>query len=140
LSQSSSAPANGPVGQPETTEPFASVDAQTQAELEDLVLRVREHLGMTIVFVTHDIESVYLGDRVIVLSKSPTNICQIDHIGLPSPRDQVSTKELPEFTTLRTRVARAIRGDLTREPEGPVPVEPYPANIEPAVWGKLPAR
>jgi NitT/TauT family transport system ATP-binding protein len=92
-------------------EPFASVDAQTRADLEDLVLRVRADLGMTILFVTHDIdESVYLGDRVIVLSKSPTTVKQIELVDLPSPRDQVSTKELPEFTALRTRVARAVRG------------------------------
>jgi NitT/TauT family transport system ATP-binding protein len=91
-------------------EPFASVDAQTRAELEDLVLRVRNHLGMTIVFVTHDIdESVYLGDRVLVLSKSPTVIQQVETVSLPAPRDQVTTKELPEFTALRGRVARAIR-------------------------------
>ena len=49
-------------------EPFASVDAQTRADLEDLVLQVRQHYDVTIVFVTHDIdESVYLSDRIIVL-------------------------------------------------------------------------
>ena len=49
-------------------EPFASVDAQTRADLEDLVLEVRRQYEVTIVFVTHDIdESVYLSDRVIVL-------------------------------------------------------------------------
>ena len=50
-------------------EPFASVDAQTRGDLEDLVLRVREEFAVTIVFVTHDIdESVYLSDRVVVLT------------------------------------------------------------------------
>ncbi len=45
-------------------EPFASVDAQTRIELEDLILRVRDNLGMTVLFVTHDIdEAVYLADR-----------------------------------------------------------------------------
>ena len=53
-------------------EPFASVDAQTRGDLEDLVLRVREQFGITILFVTHDIdESVYLSDRVVVLTHSP---------------------------------------------------------------------
>src|SRR5947199_8098581 len=52
-------------------EPFASVDAQTRGDLEDLVLRVREEYGITILFVTHDIdESVYLADRVVVLTHS----------------------------------------------------------------------
>ncbi|HEX7380555.1 MAG TPA: ABC transporter ATP-binding protein, partial [Nevskiaceae bacterium] len=58
-------------------EPFASVDAQTRAELEDLVLRVRAEFRMSILFVTHDIdESVYLSDRIVVLSKCPTRIMQ----------------------------------------------------------------
>jgi NitT/TauT family transport system ATP-binding protein len=92
-------------------EPFASVDAQTRADLEDLVLRVRDDLGMTILFVTHDVdESVYLGDRVIVLSRSPTTVAQVETVALPAPRDQVTTKELDEFIRLRGTVARAVRG------------------------------
>ena len=50
-------------------EPFASVDAQTRGDLEDLVLQVRDEFGITILFVTHDIdESVYLSDRVVALT------------------------------------------------------------------------
>ena len=53
-------------------EPFASVDAQTRGDLEDLVLRVRDEYGITILFVTHDIdESVYLSDRIVVLTHAP---------------------------------------------------------------------
>ena len=68
-------------------EPFASVDAQTRFDLEDLTLRVRDDYGVTIVFVTHDIdESVYLGDRVIVLSSGPCRVKAILPVDLPSPR------------------------------------------------------
>lgn len=43
-------------------EPFAAVDAQTRADLEDLVRRLWRERGITILFVTHDIdEAVYLG-------------------------------------------------------------------------------
>jgi NitT/TauT family transport system ATP-binding protein len=91
-------------------EPFASVDAQTRADLEDLVLEVRERYGVTIVFVTHDIdESVYLSDRVIVLTPSPTSVYEVLDIDLPAPRDQVLTKELPEFAQLRAHVWRSIK-------------------------------
>jgi NitT/TauT family transport system ATP-binding protein len=91
-------------------EPFASVDAQTRADLEDLVLRVRHHFGVTVVFVTHDIdESVYLSDRVVVLTPSPTTVLEILDVPLPRPRDQVATKELPEFAHLRAHVWRSIR-------------------------------
>jgi NitT/TauT family transport system ATP-binding protein len=91
-------------------EPFASVDAQTRGDLEDLVLRVREQFGITILFVTHDIdESVYLSDRVVVLTQSPTEVKEIVEVELPRPRDQIATKELPEFTHLRGHVQRLIR-------------------------------
>jgi NitT/TauT family transport system ATP-binding protein len=79
-------------------EPFASVDAQTRADLEDLV------------FVTHDIdESVYLSDRIVVLSAFPTSVQEVLDVPLPRPRDQVATKELPEFTQLRAHVWRSIK-------------------------------
>jgi NitT/TauT family transport system ATP-binding protein len=76
-------------------EPFASIDAQTREELEDLVLAVKQRFSMTIVFVTHDIdESVYLADRVVVLSQPPTRVLTVIDVPLPSPRDQIATKEL----------------------------------------------
>jgi NitT/TauT family transport system ATP-binding protein len=91
-------------------EPFASVDAQTRGDLEDLILRVRDEFGITIVFVTHDIdESVYLADRVVVLTHSPTEVKEIVSVPLPQPRDQIATKELPEFVELRAHVQRLIR-------------------------------
>jgi NitT/TauT family transport system ATP-binding protein len=91
-------------------EPFASVDAQTRADLEDLILQVRERYDVTIVFVTHDIdESVYLSDRIVVLTPSPTTVREIIRVELPKPRDQVETKELPEFAHLRAHVYRLIK-------------------------------
>jgi NitT/TauT family transport system ATP-binding protein len=91
-------------------EPFASVDAQTRADLEDLVLELRRRYGVTIVFVTHDIdESVYLGDRIVVLTPAPTSVQEICDVDLPEPRDQVETKELPEFARLRAHVYRSIK-------------------------------
>ena len=97
-------------------EPFASVDAQTRGDLEDLVLRVREEFAVTIVFVTHDIdESVYLSDRVVVLKHAPTEVKEVIDVDLPFPRDQIATKELTEFTQLRGHVYRLIK----REQEEP---------------------
>ena len=91
-------------------EPFASVDAQTRADLEDLVLEVRSQYEVTVVFVTHDIdEAVYLSDRIIVLTPSPTEVREVLDVGLPRPRDQVATKELPEFARLRAHVWRTIK-------------------------------
>ncbi|MFT4468875.1 ABC transporter ATP-binding protein [Arthrobacter sulfonylureivorans] len=96
-------------------EPFASLDAQTRAELEDLVLTLRHRYAVTVLFVTHDIdESVYLADRVLVLSKAPARLVENIEVTLPEPRDQISTKETETFVQIRGHVARLIRsgGDL----------------------------
>jgi NitT/TauT family transport system ATP-binding protein len=91
-------------------EPFAAVDAQTRADLEDLVREVRERLGVTVLFVTHDIdESVYLASRVIILSSSPTVIQEDLVIDLPDQRDQLETRALPRFTELRHHVYEQIQ-------------------------------
>jgi len=91
-------------------EPFGSVDAQAREDLEDLVLRVRRERDITILLVTHDIdESVYAGDRVIVLSAGPGRVRADLPVSLPEPRDQIATKELPEFVRLRTEVSRLVR-------------------------------
>lgn len=91
-------------------EPFAAVDAQTRADLEDLVRAVWEKFGVTVLFVTHDIdESVYLGQRVIVLSMRPTVVQEDLVIDLPAERDQLNTRALPRFTELRTHVYEQIQ-------------------------------
>jgi NitT/TauT family transport system ATP-binding protein len=65
---------------------------------------------VTVVFVTHDIdESVYLGDRIVVLTPAPTQVQETLDVELPDPRDQLETKELPEFTRLRAHVYRSIK-------------------------------
>ena len=99
-------------------EPFAAVDAQTRADLEDLVRDIWKRFGVTVLFVTHDIdESVYLGERVVVLSMSPTYVQEDLTIDLPVERDQIATRALPRFTELRTHVyeqiQRAKRGAST---------------------------
>ncbi|GIJ20702.1 ABC transporter ATP-binding protein [Micromonospora lutea] len=96
-------------------EPFAAVDAQTRADLEDLVRELHTTRGISVLFVTHDIdESVYLGERVLVLSASPTWVQEDLAVDLPVERDQIGTRALPRFTELRTHVydqiQRAKRG------------------------------
>jgi NitT/TauT family transport system ATP-binding protein len=104
-------------------EPFASVDAQTRADLEDLVRRVRYQFNATILLVTHDIdEAVYLADRVIVLSGSPSCILAEIAVDLPQTRDQITTRADDVFVQLRSRVAHLIR----RQPHTEGNLEPTP--------------
>ncbi|GED89051.1 ABC transporter ATP-binding protein [Streptomyces sp. NPDC091412] len=91
-------------------EPFASVDAQTRAELEDLTLGLRQKYSSSVVLVTHDVdEAVYLGDRVVVLGGSPASVRRVEVTGLGESRDQIETKALPRFAEVRGNVLSEIR-------------------------------
>ncbi|TLS44719.1 ABC transporter ATP-binding protein [Streptomyces montanus] len=91
-------------------EPFAAVDAQTRADLEDLVRGLWRQRGITILFVTHDIdEAVYLGERVLILSASPTVVQEQIKVDLPAERDQLHTRVAPRFAELRTHVYEQIQ-------------------------------
>lgn len=90
-------------------EPFASVDALTRAELEDLTLKLRDTLGITMLLVTHDIdEAVYLSDRVFVLSPPPSIVVRSFDIPLGSGRDQEGTRSDARFLELRNEIHHLI--------------------------------
>ena len=92
-------------------EPFASVDAQTRFDLEDLVLKVRDDFKITTVMVTHDIdEAVYLSDFVIVLYGTPAKVKEIIKVDLPFPRNQIATRGSKKFSDLRTKIYGQVRG------------------------------
>ena len=91
-------------------EPFASVDAQTRFELEDLCLRIRQEFGMTILLVTHDIdEAVYLANRIIVIGKRPAVITETLSVQLPKERDQLLTRATAAFSSTRSHVLELIQ-------------------------------
>lgn len=90
-------------------EPFAAVDAQTRADLEDLIRDIWHKFQVTTLFVTHDIdEAVYLGQRVLILSASPTVVRQDLAIDLPDERDQLTTRSSKRFAELRAQVYSQI--------------------------------
>ncbi|OLT10621.1 ABC transporter [Pseudonocardia sp. CNS-139] len=91
-------------------EPFAAVDAQTREELEDLLRRLWAELGMTVLFVTHDIdEAIYLGERVVVLGVAPRSLRADVAIGLGPVRDQLTTRADLRFSSYRARLHRLVR-------------------------------
>ena len=87
-------------------EPFGALDAMTRETLQDELARLVREEGLTVMFVTHDLEeALYLGDRVIALRSNPTpelpSLAALIDVPLPQPRNQLSTKEHPEFLRLR---------------------------------------
>ncbi len=87
-------------------EPFGALDAMTRESLQDELLQLVHSQGLTVVFVTHDLEeAIYLGDRVIALRTGPTaerpSVAAIIDVALPRPRNQLSTREHPIFMRLR---------------------------------------
>jgi NitT/TauT family transport system ATP-binding protein len=83
-------------------EPFGALDAMTRQGLQDEVLSLVAASGATVIFVTHDLEeAIYLGDRIIGLLPHPGRIGIELAIDLPRPRDQLTTRENPEFLRLR---------------------------------------
>lgn len=83
-------------------EPFGALDAMTRQTLQDEMLSIVAETSATVFFVTHDLEeAIYLGDRIIGLLPNPGRIGTIAKVGLPRPRNQLETREMPEFLHLR---------------------------------------
>jgi NitT/TauT family transport system ATP-binding protein len=91
-------------------EPFGALDAMTRQGLQDEVLSLVAASGATVLFVTHDLEeAIYLGDRVIGLLAHPGRIGIEVKVDLPRPRDQLTTREHPEFLRLRRELFDFIK-------------------------------
>lgn len=87
-------------------EPFGALDAMTRESLQDELSRLVRDSGLTVLFVTHDLEeAIYLGDRVVALRSNPTpgkpSVAAVVDVNIPGPRSQLSTKEHPEYLRLR---------------------------------------
>ncbi|GAA1007714.1 ABC transporter [Acrocarpospora pleiomorpha] len=92
-------------------EPFGALDAMTKATLQDALLGIQRQTGMTVVFVTHDLdEAIYLSDRILVLAGSPAGVAKELTVDLPRDRDQVTTKADPRYLRLRQEIYAIMHG------------------------------
>src|SRR5215475_795488 len=90
-------------------EPFSALDAMMRVELQDLLLWLWQDFGLTILFVTHDLdEALYLAQRVVMLSASPGTIAQNVAVPLPYPRRQIETRSEPKYLSLREHLFRNL--------------------------------
>ncbi len=101
-------------------EPLAAVDAQTRADMQDLLLELAAKFKQTCLLVTHDVdEAVYMADRVLVLGPRPTKVVREVSITLDRPRDQIATREHPDYLKARHEVLSLIRNmrKASKEPQ-----------------------
>jgi NitT/TauT family transport system ATP-binding protein len=97
-------------------EPFGALDAQTRADMQELLLRVWSETASTILFVTHDVdEAIYLADHIFVLSARPGTIIEDVPAPFGRPRD-ASVKQLPEFHELEQHVLACLRRGASHGP------------------------
>ena len=110
-------------------EPFAALDVQTKAEMQDAVLDLWKSTGKTVVFVTHDLdEAVFLSDVVVVLSSRPGRVHAIVRSALPRPRnadtrvsDAFAAAKRVLWSTLQEARGRAAAVDVKERRASPTP-------------------
>ncbi|UCV10498.1 ABC transporter ATP-binding protein [Dechloromonas denitrificans] len=92
-------------------EPFGALDALTRRNLQDELLRLWEKLGKTILFVTHSIEeSIYLADRIVVMTYRPGTVKRDQYVDMPRPRDPASA----QFNELKRELGRLVMEEQQR--------------------------
>jgi sulfonate transport system ATP-binding protein len=100
------------IGRPQVLlldEPFASLDALTRLQMQDLLAGVCTDLGTTAVMVTHDVdEALHLADRIVVMSQRPSTVMEIISVNRKRPRERGDTTLAP----LRSAVLRHFGFDL----------------------------
>jgi NitT/TauT family transport system ATP-binding protein len=97
-------------------EPFAALDAQLKLAMHDLLLRLADESGQTVILVTHDLfEAVTLADRVIVCTRRPATVTLEQEIDLPRPRDVLNVRFTPRFKELYDVIWSRLREEYQEE-------------------------
>lgn len=101
-------------------EPFGALDAQTRSEMQNYLLEIWKNVGITIVFITHDLdEAVFLADRILVLDANPGRFREMVEVAVPRPRygDQIFE---PVFGATRRHIEHLIHPPGRQQKEAPV--------------------
>ena len=87
-------------------EPFSMLDSLTRFELQDVLLRVWETSGKTVVMVTHDVdEALYLADRLILMTDGPeATVGDELRVPFPRPRSRAAVLAHPQYHACRRHV------------------------------------
>ena len=96
-------------------EPFGALDAQTRRILQDELLLWRQRTGVSILFVSHDLdEAVYLSDRILVMSARPATVLEVLQVDLPEPRTDHDCRADPQYAAVHKRAWELLRGQNVR--------------------------
>jgi NitT/TauT family transport system ATP-binding protein len=97
-------------------EPFGALDAMTRDNMNVELARIAAEAGKTVFLITHSIaESVFLSDRVLVMSSRPGRIIETIHIDLPRPRSLDVVAD-PMFAATVLRIRRLLEQSTGKEP------------------------
>jgi NitT/TauT family transport system ATP-binding protein len=94
-------------------EPFAAVDAQTRITLQEELLRISMLSENSIMFITHNVdEAVFLGDRVVVMTRRPGKIKAVLPVPVPRQERTVEAMSDPQLVSLTDEVLRLVREEV----------------------------
>jgi NitT/TauT family transport system ATP-binding protein len=86
-------------------EPLSALDVRTRVKLRADLVDLWRKTGMTVVFVTHDVEeAAVLGTRVVVLSSRPAAVIHDVRVAAEHPR----VPDSPEIVALRQKLAQGL--------------------------------
>lgn len=90
-------------------EPFAALDAQTRALMQELILQIMAEEKKTVIFVTHSVEeAVFIGNRIVVVTARPARVHSVVDVPFGFPRD-ADVKTTPEFIEVRREIEHLVR-------------------------------
>jgi NitT/TauT family transport system ATP-binding protein len=97
-------------------EPFAALDEITRFRLNNDLLALWRKLHKTVIFVTHSVfESVYLSQRVIVMTARPGRISREFRIDTPEPRGE-DFRTSTEYAAYCRQVSNALAPSYSGQP------------------------
>ncbi len=90
-------------------EPFGHLDNFTREVLQIEIAKLWRRLGMTVVFVTHDVdEAIFLSDRIALMQTAPGRLTEVLEVGLPHPRWEFNVRADPRAIALRESIIERL--------------------------------